>query len=80
MPKKNTKYWDFKNSGERTADLKIYGEISKYSWWDNSIVTASDFVSELENLEEIDTLNLCINSLGVIIHCVVGYGIVCGEI
>jgi ATP-dependent protease ClpP protease subunit len=64
MSKKNIKYWNFKNSGERTADLKIYGEISKYSWWDDSIVTASDFVSELENLEEIDTLNLCINSLG----------------
>jgi len=64
MSKKNNKYWDFKNQGERTATLKIYGEISKYAWWDNNIVTASDFVNELESLEDIDTLNLCINSLG----------------
>ena len=62
--KKNKKYWEFKNKDNRESELRIYGEISKYSWWDDSIVTASDFARELEYLEDTSTLNLCINSPG----------------
>lgn len=61
---KNKRFWDFKNLGNEEAELRIYGEISKYSWWGSSVVTASDFARELEDLTDINTLNLCINSLG----------------
>ena len=64
---KNPKYWEFKNVVDRSATLKIYGDISKYAWWDNSVVTASNFTTELDNLEDIDTLNLCIDSLGGVV-------------
>lgn len=61
---KNKKFWNFKNTKEKNVDLKIYGEITKYSWWDDTVVTTSDFASELEAFEDIDTINLCINSPG----------------
>ncbi len=67
VSKKNKKFWEFKNTAEREAELRIYGEISKYSWWGNDVVTASDFARELGELEDIDTLNLCINSLGGVV-------------
>lgn len=61
---KNKKFWEFENKGNRVADLRIYGEISKYSWLGEDIVTSSDLARELEELRDIDTLNLCINSPG----------------
>jgi len=62
--KKNKKYWEFKNKGNRETELRIYGEITKFSWMDDNVVTASDFARELEDLDDMDSINLCINSPG----------------
>ena len=62
--KKNKKYWEFRNKENRGTELRIYGEITKFSWWDETVVTASDFARELEELKDTESINLCINSPG----------------
>jgi len=43
--------------------LTLYGEISNETWWGDE-VTPKEFKSDLDNLGEIDTLNIYINSPG----------------
>lgn len=61
--KNNVKYWEFKNKTNTEADLYLYIEIA--SWGGGySAHSAQSFKSELDDLEEIETLNVYINSPG----------------
>lgn len=61
MPK--NKFWEFKNMvGNDSVDLYIYNEIS--SWEDDDVTSAQSFKEELDNIGEVSTINLYINSPG----------------
>ena len=55
-----------KASGDgKSADIFIYGEITKYAWEDYGEVSSITFKNELENLGDgVETINLYINSPG----------------
>lgn len=57
------KFWKLKALDEKTGDLTLYGEISNETWWEDE-VTPKEFKSDLDDLGEIDTLNIYINSPG----------------
>lgn len=58
------KFWNFKaKKEEKSAELLLYGEISSTSWWGDE-VTPKQFKEDLDNLGDIDTLNIYINSGG----------------
>lgn len=60
---KNKKYWEFKNLNDNEADLYLYIEIA--SWGGGySAHSAKSFKQELDDLGEIKTLNIYINSPG----------------
>ena len=63
LGKKNKRFWNFKSLDEKTGELTLYGEISNETWWGDE-VTPKEFKSDLDNLGEIDTLNIYINSPG----------------
>jgi ATP-dependent Clp endopeptidase proteolytic subunit ClpP len=60
---KQNKFWEMKMSADDTADIFIYGEISSYEW-DESDTTASSFKKELDELGDVSTINLYVNSPG----------------
>ena len=47
----------------KTADIYIFGDIGE-SWWADETITAKQFVKDLEELADVDTLNIRINSYG----------------
>jgi len=57
------KFWEIKNKGNKEGELLIYSEISSDSWWGDE-TTPKKFKEDLDNLGEIDTLNIYINSPG----------------
>lgn len=63
--KKPKKYWEMKMAvgSNNTADIFIYGDIVRYQW-EETDVTAAGFKKELDDLGEVDTINLYINSPG----------------
>jgi ATP-dependent Clp protease protease subunit len=63
LGKKNKRFWNFKSLDEKMGELTLYGEISNETWWGDE-VTPKEFKSDLDNLGEIDTLNIYINSPG----------------
>lgn len=56
-------FWEFRNSGGRTAELLLYGDISQRSWYGDEITPVS-FAKELESQGAIDELTVHINSGG----------------
>ncbi|MEG7877487.1 Clp protease ClpP [Bacillus cereus group sp. Sample62] len=57
------KYWEFKNQTDDTADLYLYVEIA--SWGGGYYAhSAKSFKQELDNMGDINTLNVYINSPG----------------
>ena len=52
-----------KMSADDTADIFIYGEISSYEWYESD-TTASSFKKELDELGDVSTINLYVNSPG----------------
>jgi len=62
MPK-NKKFWSFKNKDESTGELMLYGDISSLSWRGDE-VTPKQFKKDLDDLGDISTLNVYINSNG----------------
>jgi ATP-dependent Clp protease protease subunit len=60
---KMKKFWEFKNAVKGTGDLYIYGDIVSYKW-DDSDTTAKSFKEDLEDLGDIQTLNVYVNSPG----------------
>jgi ATP-dependent Clp protease protease subunit len=63
LGKKNKRFWNFKAIDKTTGELTLYGEISNETWWGDE-VTPKEFKADLDNLGEIDTLNIYINSPG----------------
>jgi ATP-dependent Clp protease protease subunit len=57
------KFWEFKNAANKTGELYIYGDIVSYKW-DDSDTTAQSFKEDLEDLGDIQTLNVYVNSPG----------------
>jgi ATP-dependent Clp protease, protease subunit len=60
---KTKKFWQFKAKGNSTGELMLYGDIAGSTWWGDE-VTPKDFKSDLDNLGDIQTLNIYINSDG----------------
>lgn len=67
MPKQrmNTskKFWVTNKIDQNTGEILIYGDICDYSWWDEDI-TPTGFIEDIDNLGEVDTINIRINSNG----------------
>lgn len=59
------KFWQMKASADDNsqADIFIYGEIVSYQW-DDTDTTAASFKKDLDNLGDVSTINLHINSPG----------------
>ena len=64
--KKNKKFWEMKMSAnsDKSADIFIYGEITKYAWEEYGEMSSTMFKNELDTLGEVDTIHLYINSPG----------------
>lgn len=56
-------FWAFKNKGNKTGELLLYGDIASISWWGDE-VTPKQFKEDLDALGDIDILNVYINSDG----------------
>ncbi|ABQ23666.1 head maturation protease, ClpP-related [Clostridium kluyveri] len=59
------KFWQMKMSADddKQADIFIYGEIVSYKW-DDTDTTAASFKKDLDDLGDVNTINLHINSPG----------------
>lgn len=63
--KKQNKFFNMKASADgKSADVFIYGEITKYAWEEYGEVSSTSFKNELDELGEVDVINLYINSPG----------------
>lgn len=63
-PQNNKHFWDFVTpSGEKPAELILYGDISSTSWWGDEI-TPRQFSEELKGLGDIAEIVVRINSGG----------------
>lgn len=63
----NKKFWEMKMSANnnKSADIFIYGEITKYAWEEIGEVSSITFKKELDELGEgVEQINLYINSPG----------------
>lgn len=59
------KFWEMKMSADgKSGDIFIYGEITQYAWEEYGEKSAKMFQQELEDLGEVDTINLYVNSPG----------------
>lgn len=63
MKNSKKRFWEFKNAANQTGELYIYGNIVGYRWNDDD-VTAKSFKKDLDDLGDIGTLNVYINSPG----------------
>ncbi|GAB6174499.1 hypothetical protein JCM15765_39770 [Paradesulfitobacterium aromaticivorans] len=66
MSKQNKKFWQFrakKDIGTEEGELLLYGDISSSTWWGDE-VTPKAFKQDLDDLGDISTLNIYINSGG----------------
>ena len=65
MGKKKNKFFTMKASADdKSADVFIYGEITKYAWEEYGEVSSITFKNELDGLGDVETINLYINSPG----------------
>lgn len=66
MPKKLEKFFNMKASADgKSADIFIYGEITKWAWEEYGEVSSITFKAELDELgEDVETIHLYINSPG----------------
>ncbi|MDQ0228418.1 ATP-dependent Clp endopeptidase proteolytic subunit ClpP [Metabacillus niabensis] len=63
--KKQNKFWEMKMSADnKSADIFVYGEVTKYAWEEYGEVSAQVFKKELDDLGDVETINLHINSPG----------------
>ena len=61
----NKKFWEFRNAAETggTAELLLYGDISRTSWWGDE-VTPQAFAADLATIPAMDDLTVRICSGG----------------
>lgn len=57
------KYWSIKNMAAETAEILIYEQIGK-NWWDDSGVSAKDFIEDVQSRGVLKFITLRINSNG----------------
>lgn len=57
------KFWNFKGSGDKRAELLLYGDISDSSWFGDE-VTPKQFKADLDALGDVAELDIYINSGG----------------
>lgn len=63
----NRKFWDMKMSAnnDKSADIFIYGEVTKWAWEEYGEVSSITFKKDLDELDdEVEVINLYINSPG----------------
>ncbi|MDX2330455.1 Clp protease ClpP [Sinorhizobium medicae] len=51
-------------NGNKSADIFIYGEVTKYAWEEYGEVSSTTFKQELDELGDVEAINLHINSPG----------------
>lgn len=61
--KKIKKWWEIQNKGNGTGEIKVFGDIAKYDWYEEDI-SAKKFTDQLEKLKNCKQINLRINSNG----------------
>ncbi len=65
MPKiQKNKFFEIKNLTENTAEIRIYGTITKWAWEDYGEVSSANFAKELQNYKNVSQINLRVNSPG----------------
>lgn len=53
----------YQDLASKTADIYIYGDITSWAWYEDE-VSSYTLVKELESLEDVDNINIYINSYG----------------
>lgn len=61
--KKPIKYWEMSKTQDNIGEISIYGEIVSEKWFDEEI-SATSFKDDLNDLGDVKTINLHINSPG----------------
>lgn len=62
---KKNKFFNMKLSADgKSGDIFIYGEITKYAWEEYGEKSAQIFKQELDDLGDVETINLYVNSPG----------------
>lgn len=65
VKKSNPKFFEMKLSeNKKVGEVFIYGEITKYAWEEYGEKSAKIFQQELEELGDVETINLYVNSPG----------------
>ncbi|MCM3736441.1 Clp protease ClpP [Bacillus cytotoxicus] len=63
--KQKNKFFEMKMAANTSsADIFIYGEVTKYAWEEYGEMSSTIFKQELDDLGDVDTINLHINSPG----------------
>lgn len=62
MPKNN--FFEIKNLAQDTAEIRIYGTITKWAWEEYGEVSSSNFAKELNKYKNVSKIHLRINSPG----------------
>jgi ATP-dependent Clp protease, protease subunit len=57
------KFWNFKGSGDKRAELLLYGDISDSTWWGDE-VTPKQFKADMDALGDVKEFDIYINSGG----------------
>ena len=65
LGKKKNSFFDIKASVDgKSADVFIYGEITKWAWEEFGEMSSTIFKEKLDEVEDIDTIHLYVNSPG----------------
>lgn len=57
-------FFEIKNLSENTAEIRIYGTITKWAWEEYGEVSSANFAKELQKLKNVSHINLRVNSPG----------------
>ena len=57
-------FFEIKNLSEITAEIRIYGTITKWAWEEYGEVSSANFAKELQKLKNVSHINLRVNSPG----------------
>ena len=57
-------FFEIKNLNENTAEIRIYGTITKWAWEEYGEVSSANFAKELQKLKNVSHINLRVNSPG----------------
>lgn len=57
-------FFEIKNLSENTAEICIYGTITKWAWEEYGEVSSANFAKELQKLKNVSHINLRVNSPG----------------